>query len=275
MIFLLRFVFMIGIAYVVVVAGMYLGQRSLQYHPDRTASGNPADVGLSMMKPVTIRTEDKLDLTGWYAPATEEGHPTVILFHGNAGKMSGRAIKAAHFIEKGYGFLLVEYRGFGDNPGAPTEAGFYLDARAAIQFVKAQGVPENDIVLYGESIGTGVAVQMATEIQSRGLILEAPFKSAVDIAKMRYYWLPVDFLIKDRFDNFSKIKNVKMPLLIIHGDEDMVVPYAEGIGLFEAANHPKELITINGGGHSDLYDHHAGVVITEWLDRLIAGEAAP
>ncbi len=264
-----RLLLLLIAAYLLAMAGMYLAQRYLQYNPDRTASGLPSEHGLPMMKPVTLETADKLKLVAWYAPATKKDYPTVILFHGNAGKMSGRAIKAAHFIEKGYGFLLVEYRGFGENAGTPSEAGFYLDAHAAIDFVEGQGVSSGNIVLYGESIGTGVAVQMATEIQPRGVILEAPFKSAADIAKLRYYWLPIDFLMKDRFDSISKIKNVKAPLLIIHGDEDLVVPYTEGEALFEAANHPKEFITINGGGHSDLYDHHAGVVITEWVDRLI------
>jgi fermentation-respiration switch protein FrsA (DUF1100 family) len=271
---LLKVLGVIVMGYLALMALMYLMQRRLQYFPDRNPPGKPADVGLKEMQVVTVTTEDNLDLVAWFAEPKEKAGKIVILYHGNAGNISNRAIKAAHFMERGYGVFMCEYRGYGGNPGSPTEEGLYKDARAAIKWLEARGYTTGQFVIYGESIGSGVAVQMAAEIQPRQLILEAPFSSAVDVGRRSYGFIPVDVLILDRYDSHGKIQNIKTSLFIIHGDEDAVIPIDLSKKLFEQANHPKEFITIERGGHSDLYSHHAGHVIGDWLDKQVKEERA-
>jgi fermentation-respiration switch protein FrsA (DUF1100 family) len=219
------------------------------------------------MREVGVSTADGLALTAWYQPPRNPGGRVIVYFHGNAGHHAHRAGKIVHFIEAGYGVYLCGYRGYGGNPGRPSEEGFYSDARAGIEWLRQQGISARQMVFYGESIGGGVAVQMAAETAPPVLILEAPFTNVSDMARRRYNWLPVDFLVRDRFDNLAKIGGLKTDLLIVHGDEDLTTPIALAQQLFEAAKHPKEFITINRGGHSDLYEHHAGHVIVDWLKK--------
>lgn len=269
---LARLVFQLLAIYVIVLLAVYFMQRSLQYFPDKNYPGEPADSGVPAMREVELKTEDGLTLNAWFAPPAKRDGKIVVYYHGNAGHIGHRAAKAQHFIDKGMGVLLVDYRGFGGNPGNPSEKGLYHDGRAAIRFLEQKEYTISQFVIYGESIGSGVATQMALEIQPRYLILEAPFSSASDVAKKRYFFLPVDFLMKDRYDNADKIADIKTSLLVVHGDEDGVIPIELGRKLFERAQHPKEFITINGGHHSDLYDHHAGHVIVEWLEKQIDTE---
>lgn len=273
MIFVLaRLVFYFLAFYAVILIAVYLAQRSLQYFPDKNYPGTPQENGVPDMQIVELKTEDGLVLKAWFAAPPKKDGQIVILFHGNAGHIGHRAIKAQHFIDRGIGVLLVEYRGFGGNPGRPTEQGLYHDGRAALRFLEQKEYTVSQFILYGESIGSGVALQMALEIQPRYMILEAPFSSAADVAKKQYFFLPVDFLLKDRYDNIEKIAEVKTNLLIVHGDEDFVIPIELAELLFARANHPKEFITINGGHHNDLYDHHAGHIVNEWLEKQIAAE---
>lgn len=264
---LVRLILLLACGYVLSVAFMYFFQRHFQYYPNRNALPTPAEAGAPWMKVVVSTTEDGLKLQNWFVPPKEKDGKIVVIFHGNAGNISHRAIKTAYFYEKNYGVFLAEYRGFGGNPGTPTEKGLYLDAMAAVHYLEAQGYNASQLVIYGESIGTGVAVETALRLQPPQLILEAPFTSAMDVANLSYFWLPVKYLMKDRFESIAKIKDVKSSLLIVHGDEDGVIPITLSQQLYEKANHPKEFVTINGGGHSDLYDHHAGHIIVEWLDR--------
>lgn len=253
--------------YLLVVLAVYLGQRGLQYHPETRKPASPASAGLPGMREVTAATADGLDLLAWFMPPKEKDGRIIVMFHGNAGTIADRAVKARHFISKGYGVYMAEYRGYGGNHGSPSEEGFYNDARAGLKWLEKEGYSPGQFVIYGESIGSGPAVQMASEMQPRELVLEAPFSSAADVAKTRYFWLPVDLLLKDRYDNILKIPSVKSSLLIVHGDEDGVVPIELSRKLFDAAQHPKEYVTINGGAHNDLYDHHAGHIVTDWLEK--------
>jgi fermentation-respiration switch protein FrsA (DUF1100 family) len=264
------------IGYVLLALILYFMQRSLQYFPVKTSPGTPEANGMPAATQVLkLPTADGLELLAWYVPPREDVGKLVVMFHGNAGHIGFRAVKARYFAAHGYGVLMPEYRGYGGNRGKPSEEGFYLDARAAMAFAAEQGYQGDDIILYGESIGTGVAVQMATEITPRYLVLEAPFSSALDVARLNYYWLPLDWLMHDRFDSLSKIAKVKTLSLIVHGDEDIVIPIDLAKRLFERANHPKEFITINGGGHADLYEHHLGHVLVEWLDKKEAERKEP
>lgn len=246
----------------------YFLQRSLQYHPNTSDPGTPLANGIARMQAVQVRTDDGLDLLAWYLPPQDEKNGLVTVhFHGNAGHIGHRAHKVGHFAARGMGVFFCEYRGYGGNKGAPSEQGFYTDARACLRYLRDRGVTPDRTVIYGESIGTGVAVQMASEVEVPYLVLEAPFASAVDVAKDVYFFLPVNLLMKDRFDNIEKIGGIKSKLLIIHGDDDRVIHISQAQKLFNAANHPKEFITIQGGGHSDLYDHGAGKIIADWLDK--------
>lgn len=264
----------LAIVYVGILVLVFLGQRQLQYHPGSAIKGGPADHAVPEMRVMSVTTEDGLKLTGWYAPP-KDGRLVVVLFHGNAGDVSDRAHKARALIDAGYGVLLAEYRGYGGNPGSPDEMGFYRDARAFLRWVAAEGgVPLPQTVLYGESIGSGVAVQMAVEHkEAAGLMLEAPFTSALDVAQGIYWWLPVRWLMLDRFMSAPKMQYIEMPLLIVHGDADRVVPFELGRKLFEASGEPKTFVAVAGGGHSNLYDFGMAGIVTAFLAR-ISGPAA-
>jgi hypothetical protein len=262
-------------AVILFLVTVFTFQRSLQYFPNTSDPGAPSGHGLPEMEITRSRTHDGYTLNGWYAAPREPGGLVVVLFHGNAGNISHRAQKARQMIDAGLGVYLVEYRGYGGNPGRPTEEGLYHDARAVLRALQGKHrISPDHMIFYGESLGTGVAVQMASELKPKLVVLEAPFASAADVAKVHYPFLPVDLLMQDRFDSIEKIKTVKVPVYIVHGDEDNVIPLSQAQKLFEAANHPKEINVINGGGHSDLYDHHAGHLILDWIKTQTQPEAA-
>lgn len=263
---LVRLAFFILVIYAATVLAVYIFQRRLQYFPDDDI-GDPEAPGILGMKAVTAKTDDGLDLVAWFAPPKQKNGRIVVLFHGNGGNIAHRAIKASQFMARGYGVFLSEYRGYGGNPGSPTEEGLYRDGRAALKWLDGEGYGIGRLVLYGESIGSGVAVQLAAEVQPRAVVLEAPFTSAADVAKRAYPVLPIDFLMKDRFDNIKKIGMSKPNLLIVHGDRDEVVPHKLGKKLFDAANHPKEFVTIENGTHNDLFERGAGHAVLDWLDK--------
>ena len=254
------------VAYAAVVALVFVFQRSLQYFPSTDARDAAERTG-GLMQTVTYRTEDGLQLSAWFRPP-RDGLPTLVRFHGNGGQHGDRAGSMQPYMARGYGVLLASYRGYGGNPGKPTEDGLYADGRAALAWLASQGIDDGEIVLYGESLGTGVAVQMATEHDIAGLVLEAPFTSAVDIGQAAYRWLPVRLLMWDRFDNLSKIGRVSMPLLLIHGEADRVIATRFGRRLFEAANEPKTAVFIPNGGHSDLDFHGIAETVLTFLGTL-------
>jgi uncharacterized protein len=163
--------------------------------------------------------------------------------------------------------LMVGYRGFG-NPGSPSEDGLYDDAHAAIEAVIKQGLPENALVFYGESMGTGVATQMATEFDASALILESPYTSVPDVGADRYPMVPVHWILRDKFDSLSKIKDVHMPLLLLHGEDDDVVPTKFGKILFAAANDPKQAEYVPDAGHNNVYNLHVQQVILSFIAKL-------
>ena len=255
-----------AVAYLAVVALVFVFQRGLQYFPSTDARDAGALTG-GLMRTVTYNTEDGLEISGWYH-AARDGLPTLVLFHGNGGQHGDRARSVQPFMAQGYGVLLAGYRGYGGNPGKPTETGLYADGRAALAWLAENGVGEGGVVLYGESLGSGVAVQMATEHAAAGLVLEAPFTSAVDVGQAAYPWLPVRLLMWDRFDNLSKIGDVAMPLLLVHGEADRVVATRFGRRLFDAANDPKSARFIPGGGHNDLDFHGIAETVLSFLGTL-------
>lgn len=247
--------FCVFLAWCWLLSCLYVFQRSLQYHPDETAPYHPSRYGLKDVQTVQFTTSDNLVLNSWYIPAAAEDNPTILLFHGNAGNIGNRAIKAKFYHDSGIGILLVGYRGYGGNAGKPTEQGFYRDGHAAYKFLhETKQIPANKIVIYGESLGSGVATEMMTHYDAAALVLEGAFISAASVAKYVYPFVPVDLLLKDRFDNIQKINDINGPLLMLHGSEDDVLPYWQGADLYNAAPSPKAFVRVEGGGHVDLYD---------------------
>lgn len=259
-----------GIALVLVagwgmlVAVLFVFQRSILFVPDPSRA-DPAFSRVPEMVRVRAETEDGLTLEGWWRQASA-GEPTLLYLHGNAGNIGSRDGKARRLIDRGYGVLLAGYRGYGGNPGAPSEVGLIADGRAWLAALEHLGVPPRDVVLYGESLGSGVVAALATERAVAGVVLEAPFTSITDIAAARYWFVPVRHLVRDPFDTESRLPRLKAPILIIHGAEDRLIPIAHGDRLFRLAPEPKRFARLAGGGHTDLFDHGA----LEALDAFLA-----
>jgi fermentation-respiration switch protein FrsA (DUF1100 family) len=241
------------LAYLAVVAGLYLFQRSLIYRPDQ-ARPEAAPLGIPGLRDVTLRTADGLDLLAWYV-APPPGGPLVVYFHGNGGTIASRSERVRRLAHEGIGVLMLEYRGYGGNPGTPTEAGLFTDARAALDFAAAQGIDAERLVIWGESLGTGVAVAMASERRAAAVILESPYTTLAAAAQRAYPFVPVDPLLKDRFDSLSRIARINAPLLVAHGELDEVVPVDLGRTLFAAAHEPKQAWFAPAGHHADLSQH--------------------
>lgn len=250
---LLRFVLLfLGLAYLAVMGFMYLQQRSFQYFPARTGSP-PQAVGLIGVSEERVKTSDGETIVLWYAPA-RPGKPTVLFLHGNGGEISGRHERFAYLQGQGLGVLFVSYRGYGASTGSISEQGLVTDALTAYDFLRGKGVAPQQIMLLGESLGTGVAIQLAAQKPVAALALEAPYTATVDIAAGIYWWLPVRLLMKDQFRSRDYIAAVKVPLLIQHGDADRVVPVEQGRALFAMANEPKQMVVIPGAGHDVIGD---------------------
>lgn len=256
--------------YALMVVALFVFQRSLMYQPGHTLPA-PSETQIPAAEAFLAQDPKRVS---WFLPA-KDNRPVVVYFQGNAGTVADRDYKARRFAEAGIGVWLTGYRGFAGNAGAPSEEGLYADARDALAALRARGVSPSDIVLYGESLGTGVAVQMAHELArtgtpARGLILEAPFTSMGAAAQGHYPYVPAKWLVRDKYDSASKIADVGTPLLILHGDADRVVPEPHGRRLFDLANEPKRGVWVPGGGHSDLYDFGVGENIVDFILALSA-----
>ncbi len=235
-----------GSAYFAIMLLMFLLQRHIIYHPEKN-SGTPQENGFAAAQEVEILTKDGERLHGWYAPPTTKAE-TIIYFHGNAGHLGHRAYKLNAFAEAGYGVFSVHWRGYGSSTGRPTEAGLMEDARAAINWLK---LPAEKLIMYGESLGSGVAVRMANEFPARLVMLEAAYISVQKRGQELYPWLPVKYLLRDNFDSYHFIDKINAPLVMIHGDADAVIPVSHGKTLLEKSVQPKKLYIYEGIGHTD------------------------
>lgn len=248
---ILKFLGLVAFCFVLVIGGAYLFQRDMMYLPQDVLVVLPQDGTID----IHVETEDGLTLHGFYKAPSAPEKPVIIWFHGNASNIGMTGRRADAYTKAGYGVLAAEYRGYNGNPGKPSEDGFYKDGRAFIEWLKAQGVPESSMIFYGESIGSGVAVQMAYEYSNaQRLVLESPFTSATDIAALHYPYLPVKWLLKDKYDNLSKIKVITVPIIIAHGARDRTIPFSYGKTLFDAAPEPKSMIALPDGDHNTLDD---------------------
>ena len=248
---LVKVVIYIVLLYAIVLLVTYIFQRKLIYVPERVDTITPAEWGVAEMQVVMLHTSDNINIAVWYRKA-DPHKPTVVFMHGNAGHIGHRILNIKPFLQHGYGVLLIDYRGYSTNSGKPSEQGLYRDARAAMQFLQQQSVACQDIILHGESLGSAVAVQMATEFPVSLLVLQAPFNRLSDVGKAHYPFLPVHILLKDEFDSESKIADIKMPLLILHGDSDSIVPMQLSKKLFAIAHQPKRYIEYPGLHHNDI-----------------------
>jgi fermentation-respiration switch protein FrsA (DUF1100 family) len=246
------FLLSVALAYAGICLYMFLQQRSLQYFPTHRGP-SPAEAGFSQVSDETIATPDGETISAWYAEAAP-GKPTILYFQGNGGEIADRTGRLGFYLSHGFGVLFVSYRGYGRSTGAISEQGLIADALAAHAWLTARGVKPEQVVLVGESLGTGVAVQLASQRQVQAVALEAPYSSAADIAASIYWWLPVRLLMKDTFHSQAFIQKVHAPLLIVHGDADTIIPVAQGRKLFAMANEPKELVIIPGEGHDVIHD---------------------
>jgi fermentation-respiration switch protein FrsA (DUF1100 family) len=260
---------------VLILAGLYLGvvgyvysiQRSLLYFPSHTYSTPHEALADPRLREFAVNTADGLPLKGWYAP-TGDKPLTLVYFHGNGDDLVSSAPVASLYLKAGYGFLIAEYRGYSGLPGVPTEAGLYEDARAYLRGLITSGVDPKQVILFGRSLGTGVAVQMATEFQTGGLILLSPYRSIPEVAESHFPFLPAQRLMKDRFETFKKISSVTLPLLVANGGQDHVVPPSQGRSVFALANEPKTFFYAATAGHNDMFETGFGAASLAWLDRL-------
>lgn len=236
------------VIYVVLVGSVYLFQRKLQYFPDADPVPLPQGQAFRGLQAVELLTEDGIRLLSWYWPGDRP--LTLVYFSGNGGNRLDRLEWARDFHRLGYGLFLLEYRGYGGNPGTPTETGLYRDAQAAVDWLARE--PGRKLAYLGESLGSGVAVEMAIRAAPAGLIIQSGFSSAADVGQHRYPLLPVGLLMKDSFDSLPKIGGLSCPLLAIHGDRDRTVPLSLGRALFEAAPEPKEWLPVRGAAHNDV-----------------------
>lgn len=259
----------------VAVAGGYalhLHYRERIFHPldaapDPAAAPFPVEV-------VAIETTDGLVLESWWHPP-EPGEAVVLYLHGNAEHVGNYVRGAAPLVEAGYGVLMLEYRGYGGNPGNPSDEGLLSDGRAALDWLAARGIASREVALYGYSLGTGIAVPLAAEREVAGVILAAPFAS---IAEMGYALYPrwfVDLLLADRFDSIDYIDAVEEPVLILHGSEDRTVPAAQSALLARAGSTNVERILMAGAGHGwELFEPRGNDRILAFLERVLAKDGA-
>lgn len=254
--------------YIAATAVLYLEQRSLMYFPE-TVHTTPAQAGFPEAKEVPLTASDGVHVTAWYVPP-QDGKPVIVFFHGNGGALRYSVPRFRKLVGAGIGLVALEYRGYGGNPGSPSERGLIADGEAAYAFAAAR-YPAKQIVLWGHSLGTGVAVAVAAREPIGRLILEAPFTSAAAVAALRYWYMPVRLLMKDQFHSDRLIKKVTAPLLILHGVRDKVVPFWMGERLFKLANKPKYIVRFLDGGHDNLDANGALFAVA----RFLAGDMDP
>lgn len=255
-----------GSLYAALVSAMFFLQRDLQYLPGR-GDPLPEAVGLTGVERVALTTADGETVVLWFAPPAP-GRPTVLFLHGNAGSIADRADRLAFYKGRGLGAAFLSWRGYGGSTGRPSEPGLLADAEAALAFLGDRGLAPGQIVVLGESLGTGVAVQLAARHPVGALVLEAPYTAAVDVAARAYPWLPVRLLMKDQFRSRDWIGRVTAPVLILHGEADRVIPFAMGRALFDLANPPRTFVSLGARGHEALFDPATWAEGAAFIDRL-------
>jgi fermentation-respiration switch protein FrsA (DUF1100 family) len=225
------------LAYFLIILFVYFYQRNLLYHPSENNYLN--DKITFNYEEIFIETDKNINLKSWFIKKDLNKFKTILIFHGNAGNLFNRVYKLNELNKLDVNILLISWRGFSGNKGKPTEKNLYHDAEEAVKWLNNRGAISKNIILYGESLGTGVATELGTSNAFGGIILESPFTSIANAAKIYYPYLPVNIILKDRYDSIGKIKNITTPILIMHGKKDNIVPQKMGLELYEKANQPK------------------------------------
>jgi fermentation-respiration switch protein FrsA (DUF1100 family) len=252
--------------YLLALAALAFGQRKLLYFPYAREVA-PAAIGLPKAEILYLQTDDGERLLAWFI-APSPGRPLILYFHGNANGLADRGERFQALTASGDGLLAVEYRGYPGSTGSPSEVGLLSDGEAAYAKALALGVPAARIVAMGESLGTGIAVDLAGRHEVGALVLDSPYSSIVDVAAARYWMFPVRLLMRDPFHSDEKIDGVISPALIVHGTADATIPIRFAEKLFALAKEPKEFVRVEGAGHLAL-----GSVIPQvlqWIDRTMA-----
>ena len=255
--------------YILVTSVVFFFQRNLLYHPsiNNYLKDNLVNEPTEIEK-VKITTEDKIDLVGWFYKKDIKKFKTILFFHGNAGSLQNRTYKLNHFKKLDVNFLIIAWRGFSGNKGKPTEKGLYEDARSTIKWLNIKGIQDKNIILYGESLGTAVAIEVAQNKKFSGVILESPFTSMINMGKKYYPFFPVSFLLKDKFESYKKIDKISVPIFVMHGKVDKIVPYSMGKKIFELANSPKFFYSQEYGDHMVEYDEKLLLALTQFIKSL-------
>ena len=253
--------------YVLAVTGLFLLQRRLLFLPDPSRP-DLARAGLTGAREIAVETEDGLSLLAWLRPPDRADGLVLLHLHGNAGHIGHRAHRMKAFESTGWGYLMLEYRGYGGNPGQVSETGLLTDARAALATLGRMGIPPERVLLWGESLGTNLATRLAAEAPVAALLLEAPYTSIATIASRRYPYVPVNTLLRDRFDSIAWIGRSRAPVLVMHGARDRIVPVEMGRAMYAAAPDPKDLWIAAEGGHVDLLEAGAAVVARDFVRRV-------
>ena len=256
----------IFVIYISLLALIFIFQRSLMYFPVKEKISKSFYKN-TKLKIIDISTSDGLILKSLYKKSETNINKTILVFHGNAGHIGHRVNKFKPFMDKGYGLLLLEYRGYSENKGKPTKLGLYKDGEAAINYLINQKIKFKNIIVYGESLGTAIATKLSTNYSFNMTILEAPFTSVADVAQKRYWIFPAKYLVLDDFDNLGIIEKIKSPLLLLHGYKDYVINIAFGKKVFEAALKPKKALFVQNAGHNNLFEFNLVNKILNYLKK--------
>jgi uncharacterized protein len=255
------------LAYLGLAGLLYTQQQSLLFRPDTTRI-DPAGVGLSKVREVTLNMPGQPLLLGWQVASADASHQVFLYLHGNAASLARRADRFQFLTRDGAGLLAVSWRGYGGSEGEPGEAGFHEDVALALAFLKREGIGAERIIIFGESLGSGIAVMTAAKTSVKGLILDSPYLSIAAIAADRYWWLPINWLLRHPFRADLAAPAVKVPTLAIHCTGDWVTPYAGGKALLSRLGGPFRLITIDRVCHVPPFSDSGGDAIRSFVAEL-------
>ena len=257
--------FLLLIIYVSITAVVYFFQRKLLYHPFSTQITGEGLI--HNFETISFSTSDNLELKGWFH-FKNSNKKTIFFLHGNAGNLDNRIDKLNSIGHMDVNFLIIAWRGYSGNPGNPSEAGLYKDALGALKWLNEKGIPNDKIILYGESLGTAVATEVGQNDNFAGIILEAPFTSMVDMGQKIYPIFPVKFLLKDKYETKKKINILNFPIFIMHGKKDKIVPFYMGEKIYSLANEKKSKYFTENDDHMMVFDINLNNAISDFLKSL-------
>ena len=253
------------VIYLILLTLIYINQRKLLYLP---SENNYLDDPINFTyNEFFIEVDQEVKIKSWLIEKDLKKYKTILFLHGNAGNLFNRSYKLNRLNELNLNVLIISWRGFSGNLGKPNETNLYGDAKKAVKWLNDKGVESKNIILYGESLGTGVAVEIGQSNKFNSIILESPYTSMVKAAKIYYPYLPVKFLLKDKYDSEKKIKNIKTPILIMHGKKDNIVPFYMGKKLFEIANKPKKFLQIEEDDHMLSFNDNLLLEIKNFINK--------